>query len=76
VGPPCDDVSVTYRSKVELYNMMMYRVFFNKRDMIMALRFTMTIAPLAMKRTLPMTQRANNIWNEGKFLPLFTDHRC
>jgi hypothetical protein len=22
-----------------------------------------------------MTQHADNIWNEGKFLPLFTDHR-
>jgi hypothetical protein len=24
---------------------------------------------------LPMTQHADNIWNEGKLLPLFTDHR-
>jgi hypothetical protein len=26
-------------------------------------------------RILPMTQHADNIWNKGKFLPLFTDHR-
>jgi hypothetical protein len=42
----------------------------------MALRFA-TGASLAAKRTgiLPVTQHAGNIWNEGKFLPLFTDHR-
>jgi hypothetical protein len=33
--------------------------------------------PPAVERTriLPMTQHADNIWNEVKFLPLFTSHR-
>jgi hypothetical protein len=42
-----------------------------------ALRFTATAASPAAKRTriLSVTQHADNIWNEGKCLPLFTDHR-
>jgi hypothetical protein len=52
-------------------------MFFNKIDAFTALRFTTTGAPPAAKRTriLPMIQHADNIWNEGKFVPLFTDHR-
>jgi hypothetical protein len=40
----------------------------------MALHFTTAGAPLLAKRTriLLLTQHADNIWNEGKFLPLFT----
>jgi hypothetical protein len=51
--------------------------FFNKLDAFTALRFTGTGSPLAAgrMRILPMTQHADNIWNEGKFLPSFTDHR-
>jgi hypothetical protein len=43
----------------------------------MALHFTATGSPPSAKRTriLPMMQHAGNIWNEGKFSPLFTDHR-
>jgi hypothetical protein len=43
----------------------------------MALHFTWTEAPLAAKcmQILQMTQYADNIWNEGKFLHLFTDHK-
>jgi hypothetical protein len=51
-----------------------YRVFFNEID-----AFTGTRALFAVEhmRILRMTQHADNIWNEGKFLPLFTDHkRC
>jgi hypothetical protein len=57
--------------------MLFYKVLFNKLGAFTALRFTVTGAPPAAKRTriLPMTQHTNNIWNEGKFLPLFTDHR-
>jgi hypothetical protein len=42
-----------------------------------ALPFTAIGASPAAKRTriLPMTQYADNIWNEGKFLPSFTKHR-
>jgi hypothetical protein len=56
---------------------MLYRVLFNTLAMFTALRFIATGAPLATKRTriLPITQHADNIWNEGKFLPLFTNHR-
>jgi hypothetical protein len=52
-------------------------VFSNTLDAFMALCFTTTGAPPAAKRTriLQITQHADNIWNEGKFLPLFTDHR-
>jgi hypothetical protein len=51
--------------------------FFNKIDAFMALRFIATGAPPAVKgtRILPMIQHADNIWNEGKFLPLFTNYR-
>jgi hypothetical protein len=31
--------------------------------------------PRSPRKILPMTQHAENIWNEGKILPLFTDHR-
>jgi hypothetical protein len=53
-----------------------YHVF-NKIDAFIALRFMSTGLPLAGERMriLPMTQHADNIRNEGKFLPLFTDHR-
>jgi hypothetical protein len=56
---------------------MKYREVFNQLDAFMALRFTGTAALLAAERMriLPMTQHADNIWNEGKFLPLFTDYR-
>jgi hypothetical protein len=56
---------------------MLYREIFNQLDAFTALRFTGTGALLAVERMriLPMTQHADNIWNEGKFLPLFTDHR-
>jgi hypothetical protein len=53
--------------------------FFNKPDGFTAQCFTATSAPLAAKctRILSMTQHADNIWNEEKFLHLFTDHsRC
>jgi hypothetical protein len=55
----------------------LYSVFFNELDMLMALHFTATGTPLATKRVriLLITQHADNIWNEGGFLPLFTDHR-
>jgi hypothetical protein len=51
--------------------------FFNKINAFTALLFTASGAPPVVKRTriLPMTQHADNIWNEGKLLPLFTDHR-
>jgi hypothetical protein len=54
-----------------------YREDFNEVYTFMALRFTITGALPAAKctRILSMTQHADNIWNEGKFLPLFTDHR-
>jgi hypothetical protein len=54
-----------------------YRVVFNQLDEFTALRFTDTGALLVVERMriLPVTQHADNIWNEGKFLPLFTDHR-
>jgi hypothetical protein len=50
-------------------------VFFNKFDAFTALRLNATGAQPAAKltRILPMTQHADNILNEGKFLPLFTD---
>jgi hypothetical protein len=53
------------------------RVFLSKLDVFTALCFTGTVEPLAAERMriLPMTQHADNIWNKGKFLPLFTDHR-
>jgi hypothetical protein len=43
----------------------------------MTLHFTATGALPTTKHTriLPMTQLADNIWNEGKFLLLFTNHR-
>jgi hypothetical protein len=49
----------------------------NKLDAFTALRFRGTGVPLAAERMriLPMTQHADNIWNEGKFLALFTDHK-
>jgi hypothetical protein len=52
----------------------MYRVVFNELDTFTALCFTATGALSAAERMqiLSMTQHANNIWNEGKFLPLFT----
>jgi hypothetical protein len=52
-------------------------MFFNELDTFTVLRFTESCAQSAAKRTriLPMTQHADNIWNEGKFLFLFTDHR-
>jgi hypothetical protein len=52
-------------------------VFFNKLTHSPALRFAATGAPPAAKRTriLPMIQHTDNIWNEGKFLLLFTCHR-
>jgi hypothetical protein len=54
-----------------------YREDFNEVHVFMALRFIATRASPAAKctRILSMTQHANNIRNEGKFLPLFTDHR-
>jgi hypothetical protein len=52
-------------------------VFFIELDAFTAVRFTAIGAPPAAKRTriLPMIQHADNIWNEEKFLPLFTNHR-
>jgi hypothetical protein len=46
----------------------------NKLDAFMTLRFTATGEPSAAKLTpiFPMTQYADNIWSEGKILPLFT----
>jgi hypothetical protein len=46
-----------------------YRVVFNELDAFTAPRFTATGPPPAAERTriLPMTQHADNIWNEGKF---------
>jgi hypothetical protein len=43
----------------------------------MALHFTVTGALPAAKRTriLLMTQHDDNIWNDGKSLPLLTDDR-
>jgi hypothetical protein len=63
------------REKLEMHTK--YRVFLNKIDAFTALLFTAAGAPPAAKgtRILPMTQHADNIWNEGTFLPLFTDHR-
>jgi hypothetical protein len=60
-----------------VYEFGLYRVISNKVDKFTALRCTATSALLAAKhmQILPMTQLANNIWNEGKVLPLFTDHR-
>jgi hypothetical protein len=54
-----------------------YREVFNQLDVFTALHFMGTRALLAAERMpiLPMAQHADNIWNEGKFLPLFTDHR-
>jgi hypothetical protein len=54
-----------------------YRVVSNELDAFTDPRFTATGEPPAAERTriLPMTQQADNICNEGKFLPLFTDHR-
>jgi hypothetical protein len=48
---------------------------FNELDAFTALCFTATDAPLAAEytRILPITQHAGNIWNEGKFSPLFTN---
>jgi hypothetical protein len=50
-----------------------YREDFNEVHAFTALRLTTTGASPAAKRTriLSMTQHADNIWNEGKFLPLF-----
>jgi hypothetical protein len=47
----------------------MNRMVFNELDAFTALPFTATCAPQAAKRTriLPMTQQADNIWNEGNF---------
>jgi hypothetical protein len=55
----------------------LYREDFNELDAFKALHFTATGALPAAKctRILPMNQHADNIWNEGKFWPLFTDHR-
>jgi hypothetical protein len=49
--------------------MIKYRTVFNELDSFTAPRFTATGAPPAAERTqiLPMTQHADNIWNEGKF---------
>jgi hypothetical protein len=46
-------------------------MFFNKIDAFTTLRITATGAQPAAKRTriLPMNLHADNIWNEGKFLP-------
>jgi hypothetical protein len=54
-----------------------YRVVFNELDAFTAPRFTATCPPPAAERMriLPVTQHADNIWNEGKFLPLFRNHR-
>jgi hypothetical protein len=62
-------------SEIELDRI--YSEVFNQLDVFTALRFKGTGALLAVERMgiLPMTQHADNIWNEGKFLPLFTDHR-
>jgi hypothetical protein len=55
----------------------LYRVFFSKFGAFTVLRFTGAGAPLAAEhmRILPMILHTDNIWNEGKFLPLFIDHR-
>jgi hypothetical protein len=55
----------------------LYRMFFSKLDAFTALRFKGTGAPLAAKGMgiLPMIQHVDNIWNKGKFFPLFTDNR-
>jgi hypothetical protein len=57
----------------------MYTVVFNELYAFIAPRFIAIGELLAGKYTqiLPMTQDADNIWNEGKFLPLSTNHsRC
>jgi hypothetical protein len=48
----------------------MYRVVYNELDAFTAPRFTATSPTPAAERTriLPMTQHADNIWKEGKFL--------
>jgi hypothetical protein len=65
-------VTLTFRLKRAFY-----RVLFNKLEAFTALRFTATGALPAAKRMrlLPTTQHADDIWNEGKSLPLSTDHR-
>jgi hypothetical protein len=52
--------------------------FFTNYDTFTALRFTATGAPPATKHMLIllMTRQADNIWDEGNTVPLFTDHRC
>jgi hypothetical protein len=52
-------------------------VFFDKLDAFTTLCFTAISAPLATKRMRiwPMTQHADNISNEEKFLPLFAENR-
>jgi hypothetical protein len=68
------------KNKVRLSSLILlkeYREDFNELDVFIALRFTATGALPAAKGTLIllMTQHADNIWNEGKFLLLFTNHR-
>jgi hypothetical protein len=60
-----------------LASIMYIQGVFNKLDAFTALRFMGTGAPLAAERMriLPMTHHFDNISNEGKFLPLFTDCR-
>jgi hypothetical protein len=54
-----------------------HRDDFNELDVFTSLHFTATRALPAAKQMqiFPTTQHADNIWNEGKFLRLFTDHR-
>jgi hypothetical protein len=54
-----------------------YKVVFNELDAFTAPHFTATGAPPAAERTriLLMNHHADNIWNEGKFLPLLTNRR-
>jgi hypothetical protein len=55
----------------------LYRVIFNKSDAFTARRFTVTGALQAAKSTRisQITQHTDNLWNEGKFLPLVPNHR-
>jgi hypothetical protein len=76
------EVRNTYRTVVRKYGdvgigWMSVQGLLIELDVFTALRFKGTGAPLAEEHMLifPMTQHADNIWNEGKFLLLFTDHR-
>jgi hypothetical protein len=55
-----------YRGSYQFEQFLKHRAFLNKIYAFTALRFTATGAPPAAKRTriLPLTQHADNFWNE------------